>query len=98
MALKDDEFESYVAQHSIIQLMLTAHIVYFFTQEQICALPDKEKISNALMRFYDAYQKMKSGNETYKMAKDRQGDTFDSNLQMLFNLHNTIKDKLNECE
>ena len=98
LALKDDEFESYVAQHSLIQLMLTVHIVYFFTQEQICALPDRGKISNVLMRFYDAYQKMKSANKTYKMAKDRQGDTFDSNMQMLLNLHNTIKDKLNECE
>ena len=61
-------------------------------------LPDKEKISNVLMQFFDLYQKLQGENKTYKIGKERQGDTFDKNLKGLLNLHNIIKDKLNECQ
>ena len=98
LALKDEEFERYMFQHRFIQLQFMFGIIYFFTQEQVCALPNKEKISNALMQFYDAYQKLQGENKTYKTAKERQGDALDENLQGLLNLHNIIKDKLNECQ
>lgn len=98
LALKDEEFENYMVQQRFIQLQFMFSIIYFFTQEQVCALPNKEKISNALMQFYDAYQKLQGENKTYKTAKERQGDTFDENLQGLLNLHNLIKEKLNECK
>lgn len=98
LALKDEEFENYMVQQRFIQLQFMFSIIYFFTQEQVCALPNKEKISNALMQFYDAYQKLQGENKTYKTAKERQGDTFDENLQGLLNLHNLIKEKLNECQ
>lgn len=98
LAFKDEEFENYMFQQSFIQLQFLLPIIYFFTQEQVCALPDKEKISNVLIQFYDAYQKLQGDNKTYKIAKDRQGDVFEKNLQGLFNLHNMIKEKLNECQ
>ncbi len=98
MALKNEEFERYIVQQSMIQLLFVFPAIYFLSQEQVCALPDKEKISNVLMQFFDLYQKLQGENKTYKIGKERQGDTFDKNLKGLLNLHNIIKDKLNECQ
>ncbi|CAM2740875.1 hypothetical protein [Helicobacter hepaticus] len=98
LALKNEEFERYIVQQSMIQLLFVFPAIYFLSQEQVCALPDKEKISNVLMQFFDLYQKLQGENKTYKIGKERQGDTFDKNLKGLLNLHNIIKDKLNECQ
>lgn len=49
LALKNEEFERYIVQQSMIQLLFVFPAIYFLSQEQVCALPDKEKISNVLM-------------------------------------------------
>lgn len=98
LALKDEDFERYMFQQNAILIMFIFPYIYFLSGEQVCALPNKEKISNVLMQFFDVYQKLQGENKTYKIGKERQGDTFDKNLQGLLNLHNLIKDKLNECQ
>lgn len=54
LALKDKEFERYMFQQNAILIMFIFPYIYFLSEEQVCALPDKESILKNLTNFYES--------------------------------------------
>ncbi len=54
LALKDEEFERYMFQQNAILMISIFPYIYLLSEEQVCALPDKESILKNLTNFYES--------------------------------------------
>ncbi|MGX3045808.1 hypothetical protein [Helicobacter sp. T3_23-1056] len=104
LAKQDDEFERYAVLQATLEIMFIFFYTHFLSQEQICALPSREKILGSLAQFDSTLQKMKDGNKTYEMARNKYATTnknrnnLDTYTQKMYDTHIEVKERLNVCK
>ncbi|OBV29739.1 hypothetical protein BKN38_01245 [Helicobacter sp. CLO-3] len=98
LELNDEEFARYAIQQNILKIVFIFPYISFLSQEQVCALPDREKILENLEQSNAVLQKeLKNGNMIYEEMKQK-SEGLESNIQGIFDMYNKTKDKLNECK
>ncbi len=82
---------------NLFQLMFILSYTHFLSQEQICALPNREKILAGLAQFDDVYSKMRKTIEIDEITSGENLHKYSKSIQGVYESSKEVKERLNEC-